>query len=99
MDKIHLDPKTQKEYMGNSMSSGGGKRCMARRLSMDDPSQKQTERCHPIENTPSYDTRIRPLTIREYAIIQTFPDEYRFCGGIHSQYRQIVSPIISVVHS
>ena len=62
---------------------------MARRLSMDEPSltltcapaQKQTERCHPIET--------RPLTVREYARIQTFPDEWNFCGSLSSQYKQI----------
>jgi len=45
------------------------------------PTQKQTERCHPIEN--------RPLTIRESARIQTFPDSYTFKGSLRSQYRQI----------
>ena len=63
----------QKEYMGRSYYLGGGKTGMARRLSFDEPSltltcvpaQKQTERCHPTET--------RPLTIREYARIQTFP--------------------------
>ena len=62
---------------------------MARRLSLDEPSltltcspsQKQTERCHPTET--------RPLTIREYARIQTFPDEWDFAGTISSQYKQI----------
>ena len=45
------------------------------------PSQKATEACHPLET--------RPLTIREYARIQTFPDSYEFAGGVTDQYRQI----------
>lgn len=76
-------------YMKGSYHLEGGKTGMARRLSMDEPSltltcapaQKQTERCHPYET--------RPLTIREYARIQTFPDEWEFCGTLSSKYRQI----------
>jgi len=68
---------------------GGGKTGMARRLSWDEPSltltcspaQKQTERCHPEET--------RPLTVREYARIQTFPDQWEFAGSTASQYKQI----------
>lgn len=79
----------QKEYMKKSFYLPGGKTGMARRLSWDAPSltltcapaQNQTERCHPEEN--------RPLTIREYARIQTFPDEWKFVGSIAEQYRQI----------
>ena len=84
-----LPVKEQKEYMGGSFYLGGGKTGMARRLSMDEPSltltcapaQKQTERCHPTET--------RPLTIREYARIQTFPDEWIFEGNMTAQYKQI----------
>jgi DNA (cytosine-5)-methyltransferase 1 len=79
----------QREYMGASFHMSGGKTGMARRLSWDEPSltltcnpaQKQTERCHP-ELT-------RPLTVREYARIQTFPDNWQFAGSISSQYKQI----------
>ncbi|MDP1743783.1 MAG: DNA (cytosine-5-)-methyltransferase [Candidatus Amesbacteria bacterium] len=79
----------QKEYMGRSYYLGGGKTGMARRLSFDEPSltltcapaQKQTERCHPTET--------RPLTIREYARIQTFPDQWDFIGSMSSRYKQI----------
>ena len=79
----------QKSYMGKSYYSGGGKTGMAKRLSLDEPAltltcapaQKETERCHPTET--------RPLTVREYARIQTFPDEWEFVGNISAQYKQI----------
>lgn len=84
-----LPEEVQKEYMGGSFYLGGGKTGMARRLAMDEPSltltcapaQKQTERCHPIET--------RPLTVREYARIQTFPDDWEFEGSLSDQYKQI----------
>lgn len=83
----------QKEYMKKSFYLGGGKTGMARRLSWDEPSltltcspaQKQTERCHPEET--------RPLTIREYARIQSFPDDWDFTGSVASRYRQIGNAI------
>ena len=75
--------------MKKSYFLGGGKTGMARRLSWEEPSltltcspaQKQTERCHPDET--------RPLKVREYARIQTFPDNWEFMGPITSKYRQI----------
>jgi DNA (cytosine-5)-methyltransferase 1 len=30
-----------------------------------------------------------PLTVREYARIQTFDDDYEFVGSLNSQYKQI----------
>ena len=84
-----LPEDLQKEYMKGSYNLPGGKTGMARRLSLDEPSltltcapaQKQTERCHPTET--------RPLTVREYARIQTFPDNWDFAGSLSSQYKQI----------
>ena len=86
---IDLPEDIKKEYMGKSYFSGGGKRGMARRISWDEPcltlttspSQKQTERCHPEET--------RPFTVREYARIQTFPDNWEFVGSVSSKYKQI----------
>jgi DNA (cytosine-5)-methyltransferase 1 len=87
---VDLPEDIQKSYMGEKgLAAGGGKRGMARRLSMNEhcltlttsPCQKQTERCHPIET--------RPLNVREYARIQTFPDTYIFEGGMANIYKQI----------
>jgi len=79
----------QKEFMGGSFHLGGGKTGMARRIGWDEPcltltcspAQKQTERCHPDET--------RPFTVREYARIQTFPDDWAFAGPLAQQYKQI----------
>lgn len=84
-----LPVEVQKEYMGGSFYLGGGRTGMARRLHPDEPSltltcspcQKQTERCHPSET--------RPLTTREYARIQTFPDRWKFAGSTSAIYKQI----------
>ena len=84
-----LPVEVQKSYMKKSYYSTGGRTGIAKRLSWykpaptltTSPSQKQTERCHPVET--------RPLTTREYARIQSFPDEWTFKGSKSSIYKQI----------
>ena len=86
---VDLPEEIAKAYMGKSYYSGGGRRGAARRLSWDKPSptlptcptQKLTEPCHPDET--------RPLTVREYARLQTFPDTWEFVGSVRDQYKQI----------
>lgn len=97
-----------KEYMGKSYYSSGGRTGMARRLSWDEPSltltcspaQKQTERCHPEET--------RPFTVREYARIQSFPDDWEFEGSMNNAYKQIGNAVpvnmakaigLSIIHT
>ena len=78
-----------REYMKSCWNMGGGRTGILRRMSLDEPSlavltsptQKQTERCHPVE--------ARPFSVRENARIQSFPDEWEFFGSAASQYRQV----------
>lgn len=84
-----IDPNLACKYMKKTWDSGGGKRGILRRLSLDEPSltvltsaqMKQTERCHPLE--------IRPFSVRENARIQSFPDDWEFLGSMREQYKQI----------
>ena len=84
-----IDPIIAKQYMKSCWYMEGGRTGILRRLSLDEPSlavltspsQKQTDRCHPLE--------ARPFTIRENARCQAFPDDWEFCGGIGSQYKQV----------
>lgn len=78
-----------KEYMKSCWHMEGGRTGILRRLSLDEPSltvltspsQKQTDRCHPLE--------ARPFTIRENARCQSFPDDWVFCGSVGQQYKQV----------
>lgn len=84
-----IDPQIAKEYMKTCWNMEGGRTGILRRMSMDEPSltvltspsQKQTERCHPVE--------ARPFTVRENARCQSFPDDWEFCGSVMSQYKQV----------
>lgn len=103
-----LPEEIAKSYMGKSYYSGGGRTGMARRISWDEPcltltcspAQKQTERCHPEET--------RPFTVREYARIQSFPDQWEFTGAMGQQYKQIGNAVpvelakaigLSIIHT
>lgn len=78
-----------KEYMKSCWYMEGGRTGILRRLSLDEPSltvltspsQKQTDRCHPLE--------ARPFTVRENARCQSFPDDWVFCGSVGQQYKQV----------
>ena len=84
-----LPPAKAKAAMGGAYESGGGKVGFYRRLSYSEPSptlvtspnQKATLLCHP--------RATRPLTVKEYARIQQFPDDWIFQGKTSDCYRQI----------
>ena len=77
------------DVLGGAYNSSGGRVGFWRRLSWDkwsptlttSPVQKATGLCHPDET--------RPLSVREYARIQGFPDDWEFVGNTAAKYRQI----------
>ncbi len=84
-----LPQEAAEAAMGGAYHSGGGKVGFYRRLSYQQPSptlvtspvQKASMLCHPKQD--------RPLSVREYARIQQFPDDWKIVGTIASKYRQI----------
>lgn len=84
-----LPPAAQEEAMGEKLKLGGGKTGFYRRLSfkkpsptlVTDPTMPATDLCHP--------TKDRPLSVEEYARIQEFPDNWKICGPVNEQYKQI----------
>lgn len=84
-----IDPTIAKTYMKTCWDMGGGRTGILRRIGLDEPSltvltnpgMKQTDRCHPLE--------VRPFSVRENARLQSFPDEWVFCGKLSEQYKQV----------
>lgn len=84
-----LPKEIQRESMGKAFYAKGGRSGYWRRLSFDEPAptiltepqNASTALCHP--------TLDRPLTVRECARIQTFPDKWVFYGGGGDQYKLV----------
>ncbi|MCK5565642.1 MAG: DNA cytosine methyltransferase [Planctomycetes bacterium] len=84
-----LPENKQADALGGAFYSWGGRSGFLRRLSWDrpaptitsSPKSKATMLCHPEET--------RPLTVRECARIQQFPDTWDFAGSLSQQYLQI----------
>ena len=84
-----IDPHIARAYMKSCWDMEGGRTGILRRMSLDEPSltvltspgMKQTDRCHPLE--------VRPFSYRENARIQTFPDDWQFCGSLLEKYKQV----------
>lgn len=85
----NLPIELQKEAMGKSFYSGGGKTGFLRRLAWDKPSptlvthpaMPATDLAHPVED--------RPISVQEYKRIQEFPDSWELAGPIIQQYKQV----------
>lgn len=84
-----LPKEVLEEAMGATLKLDGGKTGFYRRVSFDrpsptlvtDPTMPATDLCHPTED--------RPLSVEEYSRIQGFPDDWKICGPINEQYKQI----------
>lgn len=94
---VDLPKRLKKKAMGNAADTDdpkrkgkqGGRTGFFRRLSWDapaptlvtTPTQMGTCICHPDET--------RPLSVKEYARIQGFPDGWKFVGSTSQKYRMI----------
>lgn len=94
---VDLPPELQKKAMGGAADTNdprrkgkqGGRRGFYRRLSwykpsptlVTSPTQMGTCMCHPTYN--------RPLSLKEYALIQGFPENWKFQGSLANKYRMI----------
>jgi DNA (cytosine-5)-methyltransferase 1 len=84
-----LPIEVQQKSMGKAFFAKGGRSGWWRRLSFDlpcptlvtMPNHASTSLCHPQET--------RVLSVREYARVQEFPDEWEFCGNTAEKYAQI----------
>lgn len=84
-----LPKEKQEEALGAAYKSWGGRVGFYRRLSWKKPApalttcpeSKGTMQCHPDE--------VRTLSIREYARIQQFPDDWQIEGSIAQKYLQL----------
>ena len=84
-----LPTELQQESMGRAWDAKGGRSGWWRRLSYDlpcptlvtMPNHAGTSLCHPND--------VRALSLKEYALIQEFPDDWTFCGTPAQQYTQV----------
>ena len=83
-----MSREMQQESMGRAWHAKGGRSGWWRRLSYDlpcptlvtMPNHASTSLCHP--------TELRALSLKEYALIQEFPEGWEFCGTPMQQYTQ-----------
>lgn len=84
-----LPEEMQRESMGGAWHAKGGRSGWWRRLNFElpcptlvtMPNHASTSLCHPVET--------RTLTVREYAAVQEFPDNWEFAGNAADKYKQI----------
>ncbi len=84
-----LPESVQADAMGKAYALSGGKTGFYRRIWTDrpcptlvtSPTMPATYLCHP--------TEVRPLSVEEYKRVQGFPDDWRICGDLADQYKQI----------
>ncbi len=85
----NLPKSDQKKAMGKSYGLQGGKTGFYRRLSFNKPSPTLVTSPSMPATMLAHPTKLRPLSIQEYARIQQFPDTWKFAGKIRDIYKQI----------
>jgi DNA (cytosine-5)-methyltransferase 1 len=90
----NLPKPLQRQALGSaSFEAGGGKTGFFRRLAWDSPSPTITGRANRKGSALCHPEAVRPLSVRECARLQGFPDDWRFTGAMNRQYMQIGTPV------
>ena len=84
-----LPRELQRDALGGSWAAGGGKTGFYRRLPWDAPSPTVTGRANRKGSALCHPEAVRPISVRECAALQGFPQHWRFHGSMHAQYMQI----------
>jgi DNA (cytosine-5)-methyltransferase 1 len=86
----HLPKDLQRQALGDAAyAAGGGKTGFYRRLAWDAPSPTITGRANRKGSALCHPEAVRPLSVRECARLQGFPDDWTFCGSMNRQYLQV----------
>lgn len=85
----NLPKELLREAMGKSLDLNGGKTGFYRRLAFNKPSP--TLLTSPVMNATllAHPTELRSLSVREYARIQQFPDEWKLQGKLTDIFKQV----------
>ena len=84
----NLPRRLQARALGAAFKSWGGRSGFLRRLSWDRPAPALTTRPDSSATLLCHPTDLRPLSVREYAVIQQFPTRWKLAGGLQ-QYKQL----------
>jgi DNA (cytosine-5)-methyltransferase 1 len=84
-----LPDELKEEALGGAYKSWGGRVGFHRRLAWDRPSPALTTAPDGRATTLCHPTDLRPLSVKEYARLQQFPDTWEFVGSLTQKYTQI----------
>lgn len=84
-----LPDDLQREALGGVYHCSGGRTGFLRRLAWDKPSPTLVTAPTMPATLLAHPEELRALSVKEYARIQTFPDDWEFCGKTADKYRQI----------
>lgn len=85
----NLPKQQQKVAIGGAYNSWGGRGGFLRRLAWGKPSPALTASPNSNATMLCHPTKTRPLSVKEYARLQQFPDNWVFSGSISNKYLQI----------
>jgi DNA (cytosine-5)-methyltransferase 1 len=84
-----LPERLHRKALGAALDSWGGRVGFCRRLAWDEPAPTLTTAPDGRATTLCHPSKLRPLSVEEYAALQQFPSDWRFFGSTRQQYMQI----------